>query len=295
MASTYQRYSFTLEITLLETSYPEVRRILLVPFNTNFEELHSAIAAAFGWNQDGRDPCTFWHFQSLQHESAKPDGYVHYDENFAYYADPSAGYDIEPPSLRGTALISEMFSNRTCKGEFNLNNTWLYQYNVTRWAHQIDVIGVHETKDGQISCLDGEGSIKRGAWQLMNFHLPVTCKEWLDADYARDDEIDLAGQSSFELDMAAITTRMETVQQAYDYRTLRLRQPYVDRIASLRQQILYLETWLAINKEPSTTVNDQASPTKRPRLQSSSEGASSIADDQAGPPKKKARVRSASV
>ena len=122
MASILQNCAFTLRIDLLETCYPDVQRHLLMPFDANFEELHDAIAAACGWNKDGHDPCTFWDFQSHRHRSAPLGKCSHYDSNFAYFADPKAGYDIEPDSVRATSLVSSIFWNATVE-EYKRNDS----------------------------------------------------------------------------------------------------------------------------------------------------------------------------
>ena len=91
----------------------------------------------------------------------------------------------------------------------------------------------------------------------MNIYLPTPCGDRSDADYDRDDEIDLAGEGSWDFDMAAITTRMRAVQEVYDDRILHLRQPYVDRVALLRQQIQRLEAWVEFAERFRGNINEE--------------------------------------
>ncbi len=186
--------NYLIKITLYNTSDPTVSRLLSVPGETQFNEFHEAIAAAFGWDSE---QCTSWSFQNTRKSPlvASP-----IPGDFAiYYTLPHQGYDITPSRLDDHDRLNEWMSLEP------LRKFWLYDYNISKYHHAIEVMEI-VADDGlsKIRCLGGQGSIKRKAWQFGNFNgfKGVT-----------------AGKSSWEFDMASTHIKMESVQAKYEKRT----------------------------------------------------------------------------
>ena len=193
-ASTTSPKIFLIKVTLNNTSDPTVTRLLGVPEKTQFNEFHEAIAAAFGW--DGV-PCTIWNFQNTIRgplvASPVPGSFA------VYYTVPDQGYDIIPSRLDDHETLNEwMGLEPPCR-------FWLYDYNISRHHHAIEVMDkMADDGHSKIRCLGGQGSIKRKAWQFGDFNgkFGVT-----------------AGKSSWEFDMASIHKSMGLVQAKYEKRT----------------------------------------------------------------------------
>lgn len=193
-STTVSTENYLIKITLHNTSDPTVSRLLSVPGEAQFSEFHEAIAAAFGWDCE---PCTSWSFQNTKKSPlvASP-----VPGDFAiYYTSPGQGYDIIPSSLNDYDKLNEWM------GLEPFRRFWLYDYNISRHHHAIEVMEIVAV-DGlsKIRWLGGQGSIKRKAWQFGNFNgqKGVT-----------------GGKSSWEFDMVSTHKDMESVQAKYEQRT----------------------------------------------------------------------------
>ncbi len=115
-----------------------------------------------------------------------------------YFTVPNQGYDITPSRLDDHDKLNEWMSLES------LCRYWLYDYNISRHHHAIEVVDVMvDDEPSKIRCLGGQGSIKRKAWQFGNFNgqKGVT-----------------AGKSSWEFNMASTHKNMESVQARYKKR-----------------------------------------------------------------------------
>ena len=193
-STTVSTEMYLIKITLHNTSDPMVSRLLSVPGEAQFSELHEAIAAAFGWDCE---PCTSWSFQNTKKSPlvASP---VPGDVAI-YYTFPDQGYDITPSRLHDQDRLDEWMGLETHY------RFWLYDYNISRHHHAIEVMEIG-TVDGlsKIRWMGGQGSINRKAWQFGNFNgkKGVT-----------------GGRSSWEFDMTSTHKNMELVQAKYEKRT----------------------------------------------------------------------------
>ena len=186
--------TYLIKITLYNTPDPTVSRLLGVPEDTQFNEFHEAIAAAFGWDSE---PCTSWNFQNTKRSPLVASPVL---GDFAvYYTVPDQGYDIIPSRLYDHETLNDWMSlEPPCR-------FWLYDYNISRHHHAIEVMDkMADDGPSKIRCLGGQGSIKRKPWQFGDFNgkFGVT-----------------AGKSSWEFDMASIHKSMGLVQAKYKKRT----------------------------------------------------------------------------
>ena len=193
-STTASTESYLLKVTLYNTSDPVVYRLLSVPSEIQFSEFHEAIAAAFGWDSER---CSSWSFQNTKKSPHVPSPFP--GGMAIYYTDRHADYGIQPFSLYDDDRLNEWM------GLESLRKFWLYDYNISKYHHAIEVLEIVQS-DGpsKIHCLGGQGSIKRKSWQFGNFHSQKGVT---------------AGWSSWAFDMASLHTKMETVQARYEKRT----------------------------------------------------------------------------
>ncbi len=193
---TAQRPNFLLKITLVKTTDPTVTRLISVPFDLTFAELHLAIAAAFGWE----DACTTWLFRiwsadPVQHcDQLKNKGGV-----AIYCTAPGFGFEVKPMSLRTDVKIGQQFKKEG-SGRF-----WTYDYDISRFHHAIEVVDtLNDDQRGTIGSLGGQGQVSRKVWQY--------------ADLGGLEGVTVGAKSTWDLDMRLLNQRLKGVQDAYEQR-----------------------------------------------------------------------------
>lgn len=163
MSTNSSNTNFLLRVTLCGTDDPAVSRMLSVPSQATFAELHEAVAVAFGWNVE---PCTSWLFKGAPNPVTISDNV---DKLFTYFAAlwtaPDHGYNVTP-AQRGTQLAVGTYMKEYTK-EASLGKYWVYDYNISRYPHAIEVIKtLANDPAGKIMCVGGYGHITRNAWQF---------------------------------------------------------------------------------------------------------------------------------
>lgn len=191
-----QRPNFLLKITLIKTTNPTVTRLISVPTDLTFTELHLAIAAAFDWN----DTCTAWLFRIWSADPVQYCDQLKHRGGIAIYCTaPGFGFELQPSSLRTNAKVGQ-YLKKEGSGKF-----WTYDYDVSRLHHAIEVVDtVNDDQGGIIACLGGQGQVVRKAWQY--------------ADLGGLEGVTVGGKSTWDLDMRLLNQRFKTVQDAYEYR-----------------------------------------------------------------------------
>ena len=149
-------------IILCKTDKWTVNRLLSVPSEMNFTELHEAIAAAFGWSIE---PCTSWVFNMADQDpliATKGHNAKKLKTTFtAFWTTPDQEYDVMP-AQQGTQLAVGMYMKTTPVGKY-----WTYDYNISKQPHALRVMDT--LTDGQapkLTCLGGFGNISRKTWQF---------------------------------------------------------------------------------------------------------------------------------
>lgn len=193
---TAQRPNFLLKITLVKTTNPTVTRLISVPFDLTFTELHGAIAAAFGWE----DACIAWLFRIW---SADPVQYCDQLKNKGgvaiYCTAPGFGIEVRPMSLRTESKIGQHLKKE------GLGKFWTYDYDISRFHHAIEVVDtLNDDQKGTIGCLGGQGQVSRKAWQY--------------ADLGGLEGVTVGAKSTWDLDMKSLNQRLKIVHDAYEQR-----------------------------------------------------------------------------
>ena len=189
--------SYLLKVTLVGTADPVIFRHLSVPVALQFDELHEAIVAAFGWNARGYNPCNSWVFRNW---SADPINHIaakHAGLRSIYFTHPGKDFGIEPSMLHTSTKIEDMLSNEDGK----LLKFWTYDYNISRHRHAIEVLRIEKDGKDEISCLGGQGHIEHNAWQFGNLR--------------GTPEVVKTGASNLDMEMAQLSARMKVVQDDY--------------------------------------------------------------------------------
>ncbi|KAL6717350.1 hypothetical protein ACLMJK_005265 [Lecanora helva] len=191
--------NFLLKITLCKTIDPTVTRLLSIPADLQFAELHHAIAAAFGWSADITRR-GIWLFRRWNDDPVKHCNNRKHVSSFVVYATvPDSNIDLDPPNLNTNVKILDHLSKEK-SGKF-----WTYEYNFARIHHAIEVVdSINDDQIGKLGCLGGHGQIERTAWQF--------------ADLAGADGVTRAGKSTWDLDMKALNARLAVVQASFDRR-----------------------------------------------------------------------------
>ena len=149
--------NYLLKITLCKTTSPTVTRLLSVPSDFQFVDLHFAITAAFGWDPS-TDPCNFWIFRSWNEDPVKYcENLKHKGSLVIYAAAPHSGFDLKPGNLKATNKVSSRLKQEG-SGKF-----WSYEYNSSRIHHAVEVVDIIDDKaqNGKLGCLGGQGTIAR--------------------------------------------------------------------------------------------------------------------------------------
>ena len=144
-----------LQISLRNTPEPTVSRILSVPSQMIFTELHEAIAVAFGWNIE---PCTSWVFKTAVQDAVNAPKEAKFT---AFWTALDQGCKMEP-THHGTQLAIGLCMEKAQTGRY-----WTYDYNISKERHAIKVIDTLTAGPAPtIACVGGFGRINRKLWQL---------------------------------------------------------------------------------------------------------------------------------
>ena len=187
MASGKSEFNLLLEITLEKTDDPCVSRLLSVPGDLLFKELHETIAAAFGW-ADPAEPCHSWKF--TLHDAADSEL-----RRLIYYTDPSKGFGIYPHKANTGEILNDMLY---------FDEVWGYHYGIFPNKHKMTVKELELLGTGKISCIGGQGNIEHNAWQF--------------EDHCSFRDVISVERSNWECDMVEVSRRVNVVQVAYERR-----------------------------------------------------------------------------
>ena len=192
---------FLLHITLCSTEEPAVSRILSVPSEMTFTELHEAIAAAFGW---GIEPCASWIFKMVDRNPLivmrRDDSQKPKTRFAAYWTAPDQGYNVAPAQY-GTRLAVGLCVN----GQVRIGKYWTYDYNISKHPHAIKVIDtLADDPYPKLTCVGGIGRISRKAWQF--------------ADHSGLESRVKAGGGAWVSDIAAPNAKMREIQENFELR-----------------------------------------------------------------------------
>lgn len=192
--------NYSLRITLHKTTDPVVSRLLTIPGDMFFEELHQVIEAAFGW-ADEEEPYTSWVFRVCHRDPVKISNVEnHGGAMTAYSTKRSKGYNITPALLHTTTQVSEMFG----PANSSYGRYWTYDYGPSKHHHAIEVEGItSEDASGKIRFVKGHGLIAHKAWQF--------------GDLRRAKDVEGQVKSTDTVD-TKIEERLDSVQQAYELR-----------------------------------------------------------------------------
>ena len=159
MSTNISNPNLLLHITLCNSGKPNVSRLLVVPSQMTFTELHEAIAVAFGWNSE---PCTSWMFKMVDGDPltvTKRDGPNKLKVTFAaYWRHPDQGYDVTTDELiSGTQVPVGLYMKKARSRKY-----WTYDYNISIQPHAIEVINhVENYQRTELGCVGGYGYIDR--------------------------------------------------------------------------------------------------------------------------------------
>ena len=162
MVSDLAPKGFVLKVTLLNTSNPVVHRLLSVPSNKRFSELHETISAAFGWNSNGRYPCSSWVFRTFTRDPIlHPDG--QFDGKMVIYlVNPTKARSIKPHLHHTTTLIGDKIRTAVAFRESQKWYWWTYNYNASKHRHAVEVLDANNEEVAEISCHGGQGGYRWG-------------------------------------------------------------------------------------------------------------------------------------
>ena len=192
--------NYLLKITLCKTISPTVTRLISVPAELSFKELHFAIVAAFGWDLTS-DPCNIWHFRQWNDDSVKYCDNLKYKGALAIYSTiANSGFDLHPSQHKSTAKVSQYFE-KLGPGKF-----WTYDYDLARFHHAIEVVDMDDDHKGKVECFGGQGQVGRRAWQF--------------ADFAGVEGVKVGAKSAWDLDMRAVNLRLGVVKEGFEKRMM---------------------------------------------------------------------------
>ena len=144
-----------LQVSLCNTPEPAVSRMLSVPSQMTFTELHEAIAVAFGWNIE---PCTSWVFNTVDQDPVDLPKKIKFT---AFWTAPDQGCNMVL-THRGTQLAIGL-----CMEKAQFRRDWTYDYNISNERHAIKVIDtLTASTASKVACVGGFGHINRKLWQL---------------------------------------------------------------------------------------------------------------------------------
>ena len=144
-----------LQVCLCNTPEPTVSRILSVPSQMTFTELHETIAVAFGWNIE---PCTSWVFKTVVQDPVNAPKETKFT---AFWTAPDQECNMMP-AHHGTQLAIGLCMEKARMGKY-----WTYDYNISKERHAIKVIDTLTAGPvPKVACVGGFGHISRKIWQL---------------------------------------------------------------------------------------------------------------------------------
>ena len=145
-----------LQISLCNTPEPTVSRMLIVPSQMTFTELHEAIAVAFGWTIE---PCTSWVFKTVVLDPVNAPEQTKFA---AFWTAPDPGCNMKPTD-HATQLAIGLCMEKSRTGRY-----WTYDYNISKERHAIKVIDTLTAVPAstKVACMGGFGHINRKLWQL---------------------------------------------------------------------------------------------------------------------------------
>ena len=187
-----------LQITLCNTPEPCLNRMLSVPSQMTFTELHEAIGVAFGWNTE---PCTSWVFKRMDQNPlkiTKRDNSKSLKTTFsAFWMAVGQGY-TPAQYMDGTQVGVGQHMNTAQAKRY-----WTYDYNISNQPHMIKVIGTL-TDDPKLKCLGGLGYVDRNLWQSSGFIGLASMVKSLDRNLV--------------CDVAALNAELQKVQERFEER-----------------------------------------------------------------------------
>ena len=117
--------NFLLQVTLLKTTNPVVSRLLSVPVNINFWELHEATEANFGWNDNHITEITsaFPNFKVIEGNPFEAERVNDLEILLDLLSDDGAGKDVntdKPGSIASMQLVrfDDVLDNCCCREKF---------------------------------------------------------------------------------------------------------------------------------------------------------------------------------
>ena len=171
--------SLLLHVSLHNTPEPTVSRMLSVPSQMSFMELHEAIAVAFGWI---KEQCTSWVFRTVDREPA----FV------AFWTDQRYHHNT-------------VLAIGPCMEKAGLGIYWTYDYNISKEQHAIRVIDTLTAGPSpRVTCLGGFGQIDRKLWQL--------------ASLIGSGQILQGGGGTWGLDLVALNVRLDEIRKKFEER-----------------------------------------------------------------------------
>lgn len=189
---------FLLQITLLKTSNPVVSRLLCVPTNITFWELHEAIEASFGWtgNQISKNTSAFPNFMVVKGNPFEAERVEDLDIllDLLPGLEPNDVNTGDPDGYPSTEIVrlGEVLDNFRFREKF-IN----YAYDED-FFHVIQLLGRSiGTPGDRIVCLGGQGF--------------TTQKVWDQGRTARHGAVH-GGPSSWDLDLDEVNARVEEVE-----------------------------------------------------------------------------------
>ena len=200
MSTNFSSPNFLLQITLYKTTNPTVNRMLSVPSQMTFAELHEAIAAAFGWTIE---PCTSWIFKTAEQNPSKftkRDAKKKQKSTFtALWTALDHGYSVTPAQYGMKVPIGQWM------GKANGGKYWNYDYNISRYSHAIEVMeNLISDPARKLVCTGGIGGINRNAWQF--------------ADLTGLESKVKAGSGTWMSDIAALNVKLGEIQGKFEER-----------------------------------------------------------------------------
>ena len=144
-----------LQIHLCNTPEPTISRMLSVPSQMTFTELHETIAVAFNWTIE---PCTSWVFKTVVQDPLHAPQETKFT---AFWTAPDQGHNMIPTN-HGTHLAIGL-----CMEKARVGRYWTYDYNISKERHAIKVIDTLTADPAaKVVCVGGFGHIDRKLWQL---------------------------------------------------------------------------------------------------------------------------------
>ena len=184
-----------LQIYLCNTPEPTVNRMLSVPSQMTFTELHETIAVAFAWTTE---PCTSWVFKTVIPDPTHAPQETKFT---AFWTAPDQGYNMVP-THHGTHLAIGL-----CMEKARVGRYWTYDYNMSKERHAIKVIDTLTAADlaPKVACVGGFGHIDRKLWQLASL---IGHGSQVRAEHCVG-----------VMDLAAVNVRLGEIQARFEERT----------------------------------------------------------------------------